>query len=1482
MSALWSDALGSTLSVSFKLISASVPPQQILASINSEPCLLTAYFEVCGQTMPIFVDTGATISFIPENGLIMKTHRLKTRLANMNVTLADNTIAHIDKKVEAFIRPSGDSQRPKPVTFYICNDVANIMGHHALIGLDQLKLFDLNIRCDSKNITIYCQDRLIGRQCPAPGPFRGSIKVDCRFSSLQLDNKLLMLLKRYKSVFTSIGPEPIRGQPMRILTTHNRPIFARQRHYNKDEIVEMKDRVLSLLNEGIIEPTHSGYSATSRIVPKKSGPGRLVVNYIPLNAVTLRDSYALPHVTDILGVLEGQRYFTTMDCAQGFYQILVDQRDRHKTAFSTPIGNYQFVRCPFGARNSCAVFQAEMNRIFAEGLYSRCVVYVDDILIFGKTREEHDANLDWVLARCKQFNIKIKLEKCAFAKTEVDYLGFKVSGRSIKPLEKKVETLCKGKPPRDKSELRSVIGKLNFYSRFISNYSQKLEPLRELFRKNKDFQWRPYHQAVYEELLKSLNEATPQLLTPRLTNKIIEIHLMKDSLEALCLTSDEELICRTSRLLSAAESNYSTVEKQLLALGLAIDKFRIWLDPDKFVVRVPTEGVQKALRLVNRPERVENLLLRLPAGFDSFNFEVKQSLMGKVQSQFTSHIPQEIYYVDGACRANGKPNCEAGWGVCAEFDRSIEKTGRVEEDPSNNSAELTAAIEACKLAKENGQNEITIVTDSRYLHSAATNWIDKWKNNEWLDRKKKPVVNTRLFKELIIAKDGLQIEWIHVKGHGESQGNIRADVLARSVIDEHSRAICSLMIGDRNIQPRNPEVAKLIAQIEAGERPDLLVEDGVVYRINPKVEEGDPRQTYVPEESRPYLLRLVHDNQMYGGHLGIKNTFNKLAMFWWPGKHRDVEKYCKSCEICQAFKRPSGLPNGMLHSIPVSAVFEHIHLDIVGPVTRTNRGNKYIITATDAFSKWAYARACQNVVTTEVIKFVEECIMAVHGEPKVMITDRGVQFRSEEWKNFIRRTSIQCNLTSGYHPQSNGIDERLNGTLVRILVKYVDEFQENWDEELKWALFVYNTTAHKSTGFSPYAMLHGFNPRNPMNADKMRRNMDMDEVTPMRDRIRELAREQIVRSQAKQTVEYNRRHRPINLKIGDLVWVKEHVCPSELSKKLYPKYQGPHAVIRIFGDQKNPRALAIWDSFTLKRRTVSLQDVKIHEDRPRNLENSSRKEGEVQDFSCAEDVDSLHVSATGDDYSTDGQNEPAIDLMHEQDPEASDESVRKQFDCNFSMEEDPDQTELLSSTRRASQKDGIVNFSPSSPSLETTVREDRPPRRVTINQNVETILYDKENNLEPVESADLTHKSPYAQEINIDDPVRDPTYKSNKFDIPPSNRVTRSQSKKNDEDLSIESCENPIRSDDISAPTIVYDLVELEELQQDSTIDSAKLDGFEEYKDQANETSSNELNLSIDPSELSDGEVVPGDSLDDTDLDTTLHEDGKMVYYDAE
>ena len=418
MLTLWILALGSPLYRVFKLDPAPVP-QPAHDLNNPSNAQLVATFEIGGLLLPVMIDTGATFSVIPRDGRIMRELQPQISHARMNVEMPFNKTGVVDERVILPVKPFYSTAKTQKVALYLQGESKFIFGYEAILGTNVITAFELQIVSREGKLFMTHQGITVGRYTDKLA-YQSFIRINTSVEDTVADSDVKRIILRYKGVFTDISSEPLRGEPMRIFTTHGRPIYAKQRHYSPQETTEMKDHIRGLLDKGIIEPTESGYAATSRMIMKKSGAGRLVVNYIPLNRVTLRDSYVLPHISDILGVIQGNKYFTTMDCAQGFYQILVDRKDRHKTAFSTPIGNFQFVRCPFGARNSCAKFQAEMNRIFLDGLGTKCVVYVDDILVFGKTREEHNANLTWVLSRCEKYNVKLKIEKCAFAKTEVD------------------------------------------------------------------------------------------------------------------------------------------------------------------------------------------------------------------------------------------------------------------------------------------------------------------------------------------------------------------------------------------------------------------------------------------------------------------------------------------------------------------------------------------------------------------------------------------------------------------------------------------------------------------------------------------------------------------------------------------------------------------------------------------------------------------------------------------------------------------------------------------------------------------------------------------------------------------------------------------------------------------------------------------------------------------------------------------------------
>lgn len=1317
----------------FKLIKAPASSSRLLSIGQHEPCLLTASFNIDGHVAQVIIDTGASISLLPEKSRIAEQLASKFERANMNAIMANDGVSHIDQKVKAIIKPTMSTSKPVKATFYIARGSKQILGHSALIGLNVLKLFDIQIEFTNNKSYVIHQGQQIGHEVACSTNYQASIIVDDRFVRLDANDLVKNILLKYRGVFADLDSQPIKGTPMRIFTVHQRPIFAtKMKSASPNEIEQMQQHINELLHKGIIEPTSSGYAANSRIIPKKNGTGRLVINYIPLNAVTYRDSYALPNISNIIGVLQGNCYFSTMDCTQGFYQILLDRRDKHKTAFATPVGNYQFTRCPFGFRNSPAVFQSEMNRIFADGLYKRCVIYVDDILVFGKTLQEHNDNLAWVLEQCRKFNVKIKLEKCNFAKSEVKYLGFMISGSSIRPPSDVVQSISATKPPRDKTELKSIIGKLNFYSRFLPNYSKLCEPLRDLYMKNKDFQWTPYHQGSYDKLLTSLREARTQILCSRSQYKIIDLQVTDDSLEAALLDQQDQVIQFASRFMLTSEANYSFTEKQLLALNLAIKKFHVWIEPKKYVVRTSDKHLTHVMTLKNKPERVEMLLLKLPSGHDELTFEIKTPASPEEPHKLRFHVPQEIYYTDGACRRNGKPDGVAAWAVCAEHDRELNLSGLVKDaNPTNNVAELTAAIKACEYAKSQGQEQITIVTDSRYLHSAATLYIDKWKNKDWLDHRNHPVVNVDIFKQLLDAKQGLQIEWIYVKGHNGHPGNVRADMLAKSLINPDHKLLACAAIHATDMQADDEDTVTFKEEIMAGKHPDYVVDADTIYYIDSKLSGEDAKRLYVPETSRTWLLRLAHDDPLCGGHLGIKKTYYKLIRFYWPRMYHHVEEYVRSCLKCQRFKSAPGVAPGYLHSIPVSTMFEHLHLDIVGPIHASHRGNVNIITATDALSKWSFTKAVQSVPTQEIIRFLEECIFSVHGRPQVIITDQGPQFTSGEWRRYMDKMQIECRMTTPYHPQGNGIDERVNGTLVRILRNYVDEQQTDWDDHLKWVTYLYNTTVHSSTGHSPYQFLHGATPRTPLSLNSDHKITDFDEIDKIRRLVRETASISNKQAQAKQQRIYNDSRRSVSYNIGDIVLTKEHVAPNQLSKKLYPRYSNPCVITRIIGESASPKAVTVVDCEFLTSKTVAIQNIKPY------IERGEHQLDEEDLMNRTNERVGAH-----DDASLTGDNLYSSKYYESEDDNLSLASNEQQYFVDDVLDDQCCSHETLSKSARDSSKQ----------------HGNASARRITFSDDTTIIDYDN-----ICEAACTTYERQpdprYILRPAIDNSIDDPTYK---------------------------------------------------------------------------------------------------------------------------
>ncbi|GBG62862.1 hypothetical protein CBR_g34233 [Chara braunii] len=272
------------------------------------------------------------------------------------------------------------------------------------------------------------------------------------------------------------------------------------------ELEELRKQLDELLEKGWIRPSSSPFGAPVLFVPKKEGELRMCIDYRGLNAITVKNVEPLPRIDDVLDRVQGCKYFLKIDLKSGYHQIEVHLDDQYKTAFRTRYGHYEFIVMPFGLTNVPMTFQRCMNDLFRPWLDRFVVIYLDDILVFSRTLQEHQGHLRQVLEKLREANFKINAKKCEWVKTQVLYLGHVLDGDGIKPEDSKIAAIRDWSMPRTLTELRSFLGLPNYYRKFVRNFSTIAAPLRKLLKKEAIWQWDKDYTSALKKLKRALIE----------------------------------------------------------------------------------------------------------------------------------------------------------------------------------------------------------------------------------------------------------------------------------------------------------------------------------------------------------------------------------------------------------------------------------------------------------------------------------------------------------------------------------------------------------------------------------------------------------------------------------------------------------------------------------------------------------------------------------------------------------------------------------------------------------------------------------------------------------------------------------------------------------------------------------------------------------------------------------------------------------------
>lgn len=434
------------------------------------------------------------------------------------------------------------------------------------------------------------------------------------------------VLKKFKRTFYNENDDLSFTNEVKhhIHTKHELPVYSKLYRYPEVHRDEVDRQIEEMLKQGIIRESNSPFNSPIWVVPKKedlSGKKqwRIVIDYRKLNEITIEDRQPMPNIEEIFDKLGRCQYFTTLDLAKGFHQIEMHHSDIHKTAFSTSNGHYEFLRMPFGLRNAPATFQRLINNVLKEYIGKICLVYLDDILIFSTSIEEHMESLSKILKRLREANLKIQLNKCQFMKKETAFLGHVVTPDGIKTNPKKVEAIDKIPLPSNQKEIKSFLGITGYYRRFIKDYSKVAHHLVKYLKKNTKVNKKDKKFIAAFHKLKELIKNDPILVHPDFKKKFTLVTDASNYALGAVLTQDNKAISFASRSLNDHEKKYSTIEKELLAIVWATKHFRPYLYGRSFVVKTD----HKPLVWLNSLKEPNMKLQRWKIKLNEFDFIIE-------------------------------------------------------------------------------------------------------------------------------------------------------------------------------------------------------------------------------------------------------------------------------------------------------------------------------------------------------------------------------------------------------------------------------------------------------------------------------------------------------------------------------------------------------------------------------------------------------------------------------------------------------------------------------------------------------------------------------------------------------------------------------------------------------------------------------------------------------------------------------------------
>ena len=874
--------------------------------------------------------------------------------------------------------------------------------------------------------------------------------------------KYTALLTKYSDVFawshTDLkGIPPHLGQHRIDLMEGSVPVRQRQYRLNPKYSMLVKEEIDKLTEAGFIFPVLSSeWVSPIVIVPKKKGIDgvvkiRVCQDFRKLNAATRKDHYPLPFTDIVLDTVAGHSMFSFLDGYAGYNQISIREEDQLKTTFTTDWGTYAFRVMPFGLCNAPGTFQRVMMIIFQEFLHKFLEIFIDDFCVYSED-EDHLEKLEAVFQKCRSSGLCLHPDKCFMAMQQGVLLGHVISKAGIAVDQDKVGLIQGLLVPTNLGELRSFLGYVGYYRRFIKDYARLSTPLTELLKKEKEYVWTLARQQAFEALKRALVTA-PVLKPP---NWDVPFHVYIDASAfgvGSCLSQKDKNgkdhpIYFASRQMNAAEKNYTVTEREALAVIFSCKKFRHYLLGYKTVFHTDHSSLKY---LVN-----------------------KADLSGRI----------------------------ARWVLLLqEFDFTVEVRPGKHHDNADYLSRLPGE-----------ENEVRLDDDFPDEYIFYTRMEDSWYTDI-----------IRLITQGILPK-GLNLEQQTVFLH------------------------------------------------KAG---PYTIYKGVLYKLAP----DHTFKRCLEKNEISAVIESMHTEES-GGHYALYNTVKKIlnAGYWWPTMYRDTHTFIQTCDSCQRTGKPTASSHWPLTPIIPLAPFEKWGIDFIGPIdpVAAKSRARYIILATDYATKWVEAIATKKNDAMTAAKFIFEYIIVRFGCPLELVSDRGKHFLNKVIRYITDLYFIRHRKTTPYNPKANGLTERANGLMEKILLKIISAHKTDWDLKLHSALWAYRTAEKITTRQTPFYMVYGQHSIMPVEFEIPTQRVSIEERLPVEEsqdaRLLQLqkleedrmyALEETEKQQAKRSKKYNAKMKPVVIKEGDLVLMFDSrymLFPG----KFHTRWIGPFTAKKIY------------------------------------------------------------------------------------------------------------------------------------------------------------------------------------------------------------------------------------------------------------------------------------------------------------------------------